>query len=151
MIEKEAPGGDLKPYWLRWRRSQWFPRAEEGKRESSSGRGEECRTKVNRAWQMTLFFSRFANELKKLYSCAASLFITDKGIIYIYIRVLIKTRCTVCESCGFTVFTVLRLCFSRFFSRGGCSRAFFSAAEAPWHLFIDFVWCMFRLMRFGWC
>jgi len=35
MIEKEAPGGDLKPYWLRWRR---FPRAEEGgKRESSGG------------------------------------------------------------------------------------------------------------------
>jgi len=36
MIEKEAPGGDLKPYWLRWRRRQWrrrFPRAEDGKRE----------------------------------------------------------------------------------------------------------------------
>jgi len=49
MIEKEAPGGDLKPYWLRWRRSRRFPRAEEGKRESSCGRGEECRTKVNRA------------------------------------------------------------------------------------------------------
>jgi hypothetical protein len=30
MIEKEAPDGDLKPYWLRWRR---FPRAEEVKRE----------------------------------------------------------------------------------------------------------------------
>jgi len=36
MIEKEAPGGDLKPYWLRWRRRR-FPRAEEGKRESSCG------------------------------------------------------------------------------------------------------------------
>ncbi|KAJ6932370.1 hypothetical protein NC651_007950 [Populus alba x Populus x berolinensis] len=36
------------------------------------------------------------------------------------------------------VFTALRLCFARFFSRGGCSRAFFSAAEAPWRLFIDF-------------
>jgi len=34
MIEKEAPDGDLKPYWLTLRR---FPRAEEGKRESSSG------------------------------------------------------------------------------------------------------------------
>jgi len=39
MIEKEAPGGDLKPYWLRLRRRQRrqrrrrFPRAEEGKRE----------------------------------------------------------------------------------------------------------------------
>jgi hypothetical protein len=33
MIEKEAPGGDLKPYWLRRR----LPRAEEGKRESSGG------------------------------------------------------------------------------------------------------------------
>jgi len=32
MMEKEAPGGDLKPYWLKWRR---FPKAEEGKRESS--------------------------------------------------------------------------------------------------------------------
>ena len=32
MMEKEAPGGDLKPYWLKWR---WFPKAEEGKRESS--------------------------------------------------------------------------------------------------------------------
>jgi hypothetical protein len=30
-MEKEAPGGDLKPYWLKWR---WFPKAEEGKRES---------------------------------------------------------------------------------------------------------------------
>jgi len=39
MIEKEAPGGDLKPYWLRWRwRRRWrFPRAEEGNRESSGG------------------------------------------------------------------------------------------------------------------
>jgi hypothetical protein len=40
MIEKEAPGGDLKPHWLRWRRRrrrQQFPRAEEGKRESSGG------------------------------------------------------------------------------------------------------------------
>jgi hypothetical protein len=45
IIEKEAPGGDLKPYWLRWRR---FPRAEEGKRAQVE-RGEECRTKVNRA------------------------------------------------------------------------------------------------------
>jgi len=35
MIEKEAPGGDLKPYWLRRRR---FSRAEEGKRESSGGK-----------------------------------------------------------------------------------------------------------------
>jgi hypothetical protein len=34
MIEKETPGGDLKPYWLMWRR---FPRAEEGKKESSGG------------------------------------------------------------------------------------------------------------------
>ncbi|KAJ6932300.1 hypothetical protein NC651_007892 [Populus alba x Populus x berolinensis] len=35
--------------------------------------------------------------------------------IYIYkLRVLVKTRCTVCESCGFTVCTALRLCFSRF-------------------------------------
>jgi len=34
MIEKEAPDGDLKPYWLMWRR---FPRAEEGKKESSGG------------------------------------------------------------------------------------------------------------------
>ena len=52
---------------------------------------------------------------------------------------LIKTRCTVCESCGFTVFTAFRPCFSRFFSRGGCSRTFFSAAEAPWRLFVDLV------------
>jgi len=37
MIEKEAPGGDLKPYWLRRRRRRRLPRAEEGKRESSSG------------------------------------------------------------------------------------------------------------------
>jgi len=37
MIEKEAPGGDLKPYWLRWRRRRRFPIAEEGKRESSGG------------------------------------------------------------------------------------------------------------------
>jgi hypothetical protein len=29
---KEVPGGDLKPYWLMW---QPFPRAEEGKKESS--------------------------------------------------------------------------------------------------------------------
>jgi hypothetical protein len=43
-----------------------------------------------------------------------------------------------CESCGFTVFTALRLYFSCFFSCGGCSRAFFSAAEAPWRLFINF-------------
>jgi hypothetical protein len=42
------------------------------------GRGEECRTRVNRAWQMTLFFSRFASKLKELYSCAASLFLTNK-------------------------------------------------------------------------
>ena len=42
------------------------------------GRGEECRTKVNRAWQMTLFFSKFANKVKELYSGAASLFITNK-------------------------------------------------------------------------
>jgi hypothetical protein len=34
MIEKEAPDGDLKPYWLMWWR---FPRAEEGKKESSGG------------------------------------------------------------------------------------------------------------------
>jgi len=34
MIEKEAHGGDLKPYWLRRRR---LPRVEEGKRESSGG------------------------------------------------------------------------------------------------------------------
>jgi hypothetical protein len=54
------------------------------------------------------------------------------------LSVLIKTQCTVCESCGFTVFTALPPCFSRFFSRGGCSRAFFLAAEAPWRLFIDF-------------
>jgi len=47
MIEKEAPGGDLKPFWLRWRR---FPRSEEGERERAQvGRGEECRTKMNRA------------------------------------------------------------------------------------------------------
>jgi hypothetical protein len=109
------------------------------------GRGEECRTKVNRAWQMTLFFSRFANKLKELYSCVASLFITNKlklkelYIIIIIIRVLIKTRCTMCESCGFTVFTALPLCFSRFFSRGGCFRAFYSTTEAPWCLFMDFV------------
>jgi hypothetical protein len=37
MIEKEAPSGDLKPYWLRWRRRWRLPRAEEGKRESSGG------------------------------------------------------------------------------------------------------------------
>jgi len=35
MIEKEAPGRDLKPYWLRWRRR--LPIAKEGKRESSGG------------------------------------------------------------------------------------------------------------------
>jgi hypothetical protein len=55
-----------------------------------------------------------------------------------------------CEFCGFTVFTALPLCFSCF-SRGGCSLAFFSAAEAPWRLSIDFVWCIFRLRWFGWC
>ena len=37
MMEKEAPGGDLKLYWLMWRRRRRFPRAEEGKRESSRG------------------------------------------------------------------------------------------------------------------
>jgi hypothetical protein len=37
MIEMEAPGGDLKPYWLRRRWRRRFPRAEEGKRESSGG------------------------------------------------------------------------------------------------------------------
>jgi hypothetical protein len=37
MIEMEAHGGDLKPYWLRWRRRRRFPRVEEGKRESSGG------------------------------------------------------------------------------------------------------------------
>ena len=80
MIEKEAPDGDLKPYWLRWRR---LPRAEEGKRESSGG------TKVNRACQRTLFFFRFANKLKELYYCAALLLISNKlklkEYIYIYI------------------------------------------------------------------
>jgi hypothetical protein len=83
MIEKEAPDGDLKSYWLRWRRRRRLPRAEEGKRESSGG------TKVNRACQMTLFFSRFANKLKELYYCAALLFIPNKlklkEYIYIYI------------------------------------------------------------------
>jgi len=36
MIEKQATGGDLKPYRLRWWRRR-FLRAEEGKRESSGG------------------------------------------------------------------------------------------------------------------
>ena len=56
MIEKEAPGRNLKPSWRRR-----FPRGRGGR--ARAGRGEECWTKVK--W-MTLFFSRFL--LKKLTS-----------------------------------------------------------------------------------
>jgi len=50
------------------------------------GKGEECQTKVNKAWQMTLFLSRFANKLKELYSCPALLFITNKLRICLGLR-----------------------------------------------------------------
>jgi len=48
MIEKEAPGGDLKPYWLRWRRRRRrrrFPRAEDRKRELRWGKVRYVRPK----------------------------------------------------------------------------------------------------------
>jgi len=72
IIENEAPGGDLKAYWF----GGGFRERRRERERAQVGRGEECRTTVNRAWQMTWFFSRFANKLKT--TILVFLFITNK-------------------------------------------------------------------------
>jgi hypothetical protein len=50
MIENEAPGGDLKPYWFGGGGGGGGFRERRRERERAQvGRGEECRTTVNRA------------------------------------------------------------------------------------------------------
>jgi hypothetical protein len=52
-IENEAPGGDLKPYWFGGGGGGGggggFRERRRERERAQVGRGEECRTKVNRA------------------------------------------------------------------------------------------------------